>query len=150
MNHTSKGPFILSEAAKQEMLNIGKWAKYIAVSGFVIGGITILFGVFTGLISIGLISLGVDSEAMSNLPSWLVILVYIVITGAYFIPFLLLYNFAIRIKAAILLESEKLFVNALNNLNQCLRFLGIITITIIAIYVLVRVGAGMSFVAGLI
>lgn len=141
---------ILPESTKKEMANLSKWAKYIAVSGFIIGAIIIIFGVFTGLIALGLFHLGIDSETLSNLPSWIVILVYIVIVGVYFIPFLLLYNFAVKARAAIVLDSEKVLNLALNNLHQCFRFTGVITVTFIALYVLVRISAGIAFVLGLL
>jgi hypothetical protein len=146
----SNSGFVLPEATKREMANLAKWARYIAVSGFIIGGIIILFGVFTGLITLGLFHLGIDNEVLANLPSWIIIFGYIVIVGVYFIPFLLLYNFAVRARAAIVLNSEKMLNSALSNLYQCFRFVGVITVTFISLYVLLRIGVGIAFILGLL
>jgi hypothetical protein len=142
--------FILPDSTKHEMANLAKWARYIAVSGFIIGGVTIIFGVFTGLITLGLFHLGVDEAILANLPSWIVILIYIVVTGVYFIPLLLLYNFSMKARGAIVFNSEQMLNSALSNLYQCFKFIGIITVTFISLYVLLRIGVGIAFILGLL
>jgi hypothetical protein len=142
--------FILPESTKKEIANLSKWARYISITGFVVGGITILFGVFTGLISLGLFHLGVSADVLAQLPSWVAILTYTVIVGAYFIPFLLLYNFSLKSRAAIVMDSEKMLNIALNNLHQCFRFTGVITFTFISLYIIIQVGAGVAFILGLL
>jgi|GEM_PF-2547807 len=146
----SNSGFILPESTKKEMANLAKWARYISVSGFIIGGMIILFGVFTGLITLGLFHLGVSAEILDNLPSWILIMIYIVVVSIYFIPLLLLFNFSVKAKAAIVFDSVEIFNGALNDLHQCLRFIGVITLTFICLYVLLRIGVGIAFILGLL
>jgi hypothetical protein len=150
MEEISKPGLILSEAAKQEIASVGKWAKFIATTGFVICGLIILFGVFAGVILIAFYSFGADNLAINNLTSWVTIPVYLLITGLCFVPCLMLYNFSVKTDEAILSGSDEVLSKAFANLRQCFKFVGILTITALGLYALIRIGIGISFISGLL
>ena len=104
MDEVNDSGFILSDTAKQEIASVGKWAKFIAITGFVICGLIILFGVFAGVILIAFYSFGADSLAVNNLTSWITIPVYLMMTGLCFVPCLMLYNFSVKTEEAILMH----------------------------------------------
>jgi len=150
MGEVNGSGFILSDSAKFEIAKVGKWAKFIAITGFVICGLIILFGVFAGAILIAFYSFGADNLAINNLTSWITIPVYLMMTALCFVPCLMLYNFSVKTEEAIQTGSDDALINAFANLHKCFRFVGIITITALGLYALIRIGIGISYISGLL
>ena len=149
MSEVNDSGFILSDIAKQEIARVGEWAKYIAISGFIICGLIILFGVFAGVILIAFYSFGAENPAL-NLPSMISVPIYLLMTALCFVPCLKLYNFSIKTKEAIQTGSDDTLTEAFTNLYKSFKFVGIITITALGLYALIRIGIGISYISGLL
>jgi uncharacterized membrane protein len=149
MNEVIESGYILSDMAKQEISKVGKWAKYIAITGFIICGLIVLFGVFAGVILIAFYSFGAENSAL-NLPSLISVPIYLLLTALCFVPCLKLYNFSIETKEAIQSGSDGTLTEAFTNLHKCFKFVGIITITALGLYALIRIGIGISYISGLL
>jgi len=150
MEETSNPGFILPDNAKYEMVNVARWAKYIAIAGFIICGLIVLFGVLAGVILIAFYSFGTYNTAITDLPSWVTVPVYLLLTALCFVPCLRLYNFSVKIEEAIQSGSEEALIHAFTNLHKCFKFVGIITITAMGLYAIIRIVVGIAFVTGLI
>lgn len=150
MEEISYPGFILSDTAKHEMANVARWAKYIAIAGFIICGLIVLFGVLAGVILIAFYSFGTYNTTLSDLPSLITVPVYLLMTAICFIPCLRLYNFSVKTQEAIHSGSEEALIPAFTNLHKCFKFVGIITITAMGLYALIRIAIGIAFVTGLL
>ena len=149
MGEVSYSGLMLSATAKKEMASVGKWAKYIAITGFIICGLIVLFGVFAGVILIAFYSFGAENPAL-NLPSLISVPIYLLLTALCFVPCLKLYNFSIKTEEVIQSGSDDALIEAFTNLHKCFKFVGIITITALGLYALIRIGIGISYITGLL
>ena len=140
MDQKSNQDWIISEVVKQELVRVAKWAKLIAVIGFVICGLVFLFIVIAGVILFAFSLLGADNSALNEAKPWITTPVYFVITSLCFVPCLMLYNFSVKTEEAVRYGSDDALVKAFSNLYKCFRFVGIITLTIIGLYAIIRIG----------
>ncbi len=139
MDQNSNRGLILSEAVKQVLLQVAKWAKLIAIIGFVICGLVFLFIVIAGLVLIAYSIFGTDNSALNEANPWITVPVYLVLTALCFIPCLMLYNFSVKAEVAIRLGSDDSLVKAFSSLYKCFQFVGIITLTIVGMYAVIRI-----------
>ncbi len=139
MDQNPDQDWIISEAVKKELIRVAKWAKLIAVIGFVICGLILLFIVIAGVILTVFSLLGGDNSALSEAKPWITTPVYLVITVLCFVPCLMLYNFSVKAEEAVRYGSDDALVKALSNLYKSFRFVGIITLTIIGLYAVIRI-----------
>ena len=139
MDQKSDQHWIISEAVKQELGHVAKWAKLIAIIGFIICGLIFLFIVIAGMILIAYSLFGSENSALNEAKPWITAPVYLVITVLCFVPCLMLYNFSVKTEKAIRYGSDDALVKAFSNLYKCFRFVGIITITIVGFYTIVRI-----------
>jgi hypothetical protein len=132
--------WILSEDVKKELMRVVKWAKLIAIIGFVICGLIFIFIVIVGVVLIAYSIFGQDNSALSETKPWITTPVYLLITALCFVPCLMLYNFSVKTEEAIKYRSDDALVKAFSSLYKCFRFVGIITLTIIGLYAIIRIG----------
>lgn len=116
-----------------------KWGKFLAIVGFI----------FCGLILIGGIALSLQPDALTksydrfgyredpseNLGPAMVV-VYIAIAVLYFFPCLFLFRFSSNMKSALQSGDQATLVSSFRNLRSMFRFVGVLTIIVLAIYVI--------------
>ncbi|AWV97887.1 DUF5362 family protein [Arcticibacterium luteifluviistationis] len=123
----------LSENGKQDLLESAKWAKFLAIVGFVGSGLLVVFAF--GLST--LMSFLPNSESFESLgPSYFLgmTFIYVVMAVIYFFPCLYLFKFAKSTKLAILEEDNELLHLALFNMRKMFKFVGVMTLTILILY----------------
>jgi hypothetical protein len=111
-----------------------KWAKFLAILGFIFCGLFVLGGLFAGSILSGAMGrFGGDSSRISG-----VALSFIYILGAllYFFPCLYLFNFASKMQVALRNNDQQQMTQSFKNLKSCYKFVGILMIVILAFYAL--------------
>lgn len=110
-----------------------KWNKFLAILGFILGGFFILAGVFAAAGR----SFSVGSEAMLAFGSNIIVLIFLLIFGSLFIlPNIFRFRFASQAIQALDANDQVLLTSSLNNLKIFYRFYGILTIIMIAFYML--------------
>lgn len=119
-----------------------KWASFIAIIGFIgIGLITlvalffILFGASVSAYGGKLIPFG-GGLALG--------IIYLLLAALYFFPIRYLYRFASEIKTALNTGSQVKLSSAFENLKSHYKFIGILIIVMIALYVLIFAVALLS------
>lgn len=122
-----------------------KWAKFMAILGFIGIGIMVLLGVTMGFIFSFLNS----SSAFSHFPfpTYFLGLIYIVLAAVYVLPVIYLNNFSNYISKAVSMRNTEMLTSALSNLKRHFKYVGIMTIVLIATYFLIIMGViifGMS------
>ncbi|GET33460.1 hypothetical protein PbJCM13498_23230 [Prolixibacter bellariivorans] len=136
----------LSEVALHHIKQTAKWAQFLAIIGFVGTALIVVAGLFMGTVMSSLSQLG--GSEMAKFPAAWLSAIYIILGGVYFVPSWFLYKFSTETRTALLGNDEGVLTEALSNLRRTFKFLGIMTIIIIGLYVLVFVGLVVGAAAG--
>ncbi|MEP6684289.1 MAG: DUF5362 family protein [Parafilimonas sp.] len=126
-----------------------KWGKFLAIIGFIFCALLILCGLFAGTFLAASFT-QVDSELASLgslgtgiFTGWLILFALL-----YFFPSFYLFNFALKMQAAIR-NNDQINLNAsFKNLKSCFKFWGVLFIIILCFYAVVLILAlvGGAFV----
>jgi len=111
-----------------------KWAKFLAIVGFI----------FIGIGALGSIGLFAASSMMSELtpvPMGSVAIFYLIIIGIYFFPIYYLLKFADKAKEALDSRNTQTLTESMQYLKSHYKFLGIFTIVMLSLYPIIIVGA---------
>lgn len=124
---------------KSHLAETAKWARFLAIAGFIGCGLLVLFGFFfTSIVPnyrSSYSSLGND-EAVNAIIKVTTAVMYTIAAVLWFFPLLFLYRFATRMKAALLADDQTNLNESLRNLKKSFRFVGILTIIGLVFYVL--------------
>ncbi|MEX2235602.1 MAG: DUF5362 family protein [Cyclobacteriaceae bacterium] len=128
---------VVSPIASGYLNETGKWGKFLAIVGFCFIGLVIIGGLFAGTI----ISMMGSSNPDLPFPGFLMGVIYIVMGLLYFFPVYYLFKFSTNLKAALLSKNNQLLDSAFENLKSHYKYVGIMMIVVICIYVLFGLGA---------
>jgi hypothetical protein len=155
METTSFGNFVeikdqkieLEGAALIHLNEIRKWTQFLSILGFVATGFLLFAGILL-LVTSSLRSL-VQFDQLSILSPWIGI-IYIVFAGIYFFPVLYLYRFSKLAKHSLMQissggPSNELMAQAIDYMKKHFRFVGIMTIIILAVYLMAAIGVLIAF-----
>ncbi len=131
------GQLTVSPTATVYLAETSRWAKFLAVLGFCFIGLIVVIGLFAGTI---LSSMG----GALPYPPFAVGIFYILIGAVYFFPIYYLFKFAIKLKPAIQQRDPGDLESAFENLKSHYKFIGILMIITLALYV---VGGGFAVLA---
>lgn len=127
-----------------------KWAKFLAIAGFIFCTLIILAALFAGPYMSTIVS-EFDPQATGNIGAisgTVVIIYYALIALLYFFPCLFLFNFASKMQAAIRNNDQIYLNNSFKNLKSCFKFWGILVVIglcIIAIGIIFSIVIGLGF-----
>jgi len=107
-----------------------KWAKFLAILGFVWCGIFILLGFF-----ILTIRLGTYIDAYNTGMAVGISVGYMAVAVVYFFPCIYTLNFARKMKTALQNNDQEHLITSLRNLRSTFRYLGILAIVGLALMV---------------
>ncbi|MDO9260798.1 MAG: DUF5362 family protein, partial [Flavobacteriaceae bacterium] len=115
-----------------------KWTSFLAIMGFIFIALMIVLGFFIGSVFSAL------GEEQAEMPFMGTIIgfIYLVMGLIYFFPILYLYKFSTFTKKALENQNTTDLNEAFKMLKAHFRYMGILTIVLIAIY-------GLAFVIGL-
>src|SRR5690606_38683392 len=124
----------LSEEIKGYLRETSTWTLFLSILGFVGIGIMVLAGIF---MSVLFASTGVQDpyESLGFSMSWMGGF-YIILAVVYFFPVLYLFKFSRKMKSAITSKNNNDLTTAFQNLKSHYKFVGILTIALIALYIL--------------
>lgn len=126
----------ISDQSKNYLLETSKWAKFIAIIGFIGIGFMILAGVFIGAFMGSMASASEELGAWGTGFSALMSVFYIGIAILYLYPVLKLYQFADRTKKALTVNSSEAMSLAFESQKSMFKFMGIMTIAVLGLYVI--------------
>ena len=110
------------------------WAKFLAIVGFIMCGLFVVFGLFMG----SLLSF-ISSSTQAPIPlgfGGAMTVIYIGLAALYFFPCYYMYVFATKTKYAIATNNQAELTVAFRNLKSSFKFAGIMMLIIIGIWVL--------------
>ncbi len=128
---SSFGDMRLSDRMKSMIGEIAKWAKLLSIIGFVFIGLIVVIALFAGSMMAALS--GMDGE-MGMMAGGAITVIYLLLAAIYFFPVLYLYQFASKAQKALAFGSESDIETAFDALRKHYRFLGILTIVMLALY----------------
>ena len=135
-NQHPENSIIINSEVKDYLLQTSKWAKFLAIMGYV--GVALL--ILIALVFVFGSSL--ISEYSYSLPSMgYVSYLYLIIAVAYYFPISYLYKFSVEMKKGLDSNDEQSITLAFKNLKSLFRFMGIFTIVVLSLYVVIIVGA---------
>ncbi|MBK9935567.1 MAG: hypothetical protein IPP61_06600 [Cytophagaceae bacterium] len=127
----------VNDSAKSYLLETAKWGKFLAIAGFILSGILVLFGVFFGTIYNGMMNRALgESQAAPQVQGmgFFMGAMYVAIAAIYLIPCFYLFKFSKKAKTAVEDSDASDLEEAFLNQKSMFKFFGIFTIVILAIY----------------
>jgi hypothetical protein len=130
----------LSPQDADALRQTARWARFLAIMGFVMIGIMVVFGVFMGSM---FARLGAMQNEMTGMPTPIGMealgttytVMFLLIGALYFVPTLLLYQFATRTLRALGPTFDPLtFTNGLHAHRRLYKFMGILMIIVLSLY----------------
>lgn len=125
---------INAEEVKGYLITTAKWGRFLSILGFIGIGLMVLFslGALTDISSYS------DDFSDLGIPfgTGIFVLFYLLIALLYFLPTWYLYNFSIKIIRGYQNESSADMTEAFAKLKSLFKFVGIMTIIIVSIYIL--------------
>lgn len=125
---------------KSFLLETAKWAKFIAIVGFVGLGLMVLGGLVVMIMGNTISTMGGRG---SSVPIAFMGFVYLLMAVLYFFPILYLYRAAVGLKNGINSNNQETFKNGFENFKSHYKFIGILLIVVLSLYVLLIVFAGV-------
>jgi hypothetical protein len=113
---------------------IAKWAKFLSIVGFIGFGFMLILIVFLGTMSSSLTPLGTTVMPGGG---FMQIVLLFAMMALYFFPLLFLFNFSNKMLRAIRNNDQFSLVASFRQLKLCFKYIGILTIVFISIYLLV-------------
>ena len=136
---TSLFGFGIDQSSRAHLAEAAKWAKFLAIVGFVMCGLIIVLSFFIGALFSTSMSRYGDSAAFGSGFGIIMTIVYLSFGVLYFFPCLFLFRFANNMIVA-LNSNEQITLNrSFQNLKIMFRYVGILTIIVLALYIIVFV-----------
>jgi hypothetical protein len=131
----------VDQTGRAHLAETARWAKFLAIIGFIMCGLIVLIGLFFGSI------FSLFTSPYSNSPyndlsvrgsgfGAIMAVYYIVIALIYFFPCLFLYRFANKMKTALASNEQDVLNTSFQNLKASFRYVGIVTIIFLAFFIL--------------
>ncbi len=120
------------------LLETARWANLLSIVGFIGVGLLVILALL-----VGTLMKNISAPMFSAFSSGLVSAFYILLAVVYFMPVLYMFRFASRMKIAIREMNQEALNGAFKNMNLLFRFMGIITIITLSVYVLILISIVM-------
>jgi uncharacterized membrane protein len=117
-----------------------KWAKFLSIVGFVFIGILLVFVLFAGTM-ISSYSYSSPIGAALGSGGFMQIVLLFAMLALYFFPCLFMFQFANKMLRALRNNDQYTLVASFRQLKLCYKYVGILTLIILSIYVLIIVGS---------
>jgi hypothetical protein len=134
----------LNAQAEDALRVSAKWSMFLAIMGFIGIGLMVLAAIFmTSAMSM------VPDDVYGNSPfgamKGFISIIYFFMAAIYFVPVYYLFKYAAGMKEALVVRNSDLVSDALVFLKSHHKFLGIMMIVLISLYILIIVGMVVYF-----
>ena len=135
--NTSLFEFGIDDMSRSHLAETAKWAKFLSVVGFIMCGLVVIASFFVGAIfsaSTSQYERYGDDSPFAGL-GVLMTIFYLAIGILYFFPCLFLFRFATQMTAALYTNEQLTLNKSFQNLKRMFRYMGILTIIVISLYI---------------
>jgi len=138
----------LDETSKAYLLETVRWTKFLAILTFIMIGFMVLGALFLIFGMGAMMSNGMNMGAMGGFGAAGLGTGYLILIGLYIYPVLCLYRFGTNIKAGIQSNNQLLINEGFRYQKNMYRFIGILTIIVLALYLLAIIFGGIGSMMG--
>lgn len=133
----------IDQEAHSYLSETARWAKFLAIVGFVTCGIIAIVAFIVGplLYSTTFASLPTSGNGLGAIGGAMVTFLYLAIAVLYFFPCLFLFHFSVRLKAALRDNDQVRLTSSLKSQKTLFKYVGIMTIIVLSLYAVVLVVA---------
>lgn len=126
---------LISDTSQSNLFTAAKWAKFLAIVGFIFCGLTFIGGIYlaSGNSTLSTYAYNKDAAKYAGI-------MYIVCGIIMVFPCLFLNKFSGKIQEAFKTSSQDSLDNAFTNLKALFKFYGIVTIVFLVIFALAFLG----------
>ncbi len=124
-----------------------RWARFLAILGFITCGLLVLVGLFAGTFMAGTMS-SMNMGGASMLSGGFFTLLYILIAIICFLPSLYLFRFATKTRTALRNNDQETLSESFKNLKSYFKFYGIVAIIALGFYAIAIVAAIVGAAVG--
>ncbi len=133
----------IDENSKAQLSEAARWAKFLAIAGFVGLGLMIIYGIYMSFIFSSMLGqmddrfggMGGSGGLASSLGAGMIVF-YIIMAIIGFFPLLFLLRFSNKMKAALDSNDQDVLNESFRNLKVYYRYIGIITIISLVLIVI--------------
>jgi hypothetical protein len=138
---TSLFGFGIDQSSRAHLSEAAKWAKFLAIVGFIMCGLIVIIAFFAGSF-LAMMSNSYNDGYRSPVRltggmGGVVIVFYVGIAILFFLPYLFLFRFATRMKTALNTNDQLTLNSSFQNLKIMFRYVGILTIVLLSFYALI-------------
>ena len=137
---------VVTEEMRSYFYDIARWARIMAVVGFVFAGLSI-FAAFAMASSAGDPQFGAVVPQYAGMGKVGFALVSLLFAFLLFYPSLLLYKYAVKAKFAVLYFDQNALVGAISKLKSLFQFWGIIALIYVAMQIIITIAVLSSALA---
>jgi uncharacterized membrane protein YjgN (DUF898 family) len=133
----------LDDSAKGFLREVGKWAYFLSILGFIMVGFFVVFALFAGMIfsSIGQMMPMRQAGMFGSSFGMIIPFFYLLIAALYFFPIYYLNKFASNLKLALKNNDSATLASSFEYLKSHYKFIAIMAIVILSFYALFIIGA---------
>jgi hypothetical protein len=129
---------------KSHLNDTAKWARFLAIAGMVLLGIALLFSLLAATVwadneNMRFTVNGREGEEVTTALRVSYVVGVIIMIAIFFFPLLFLLQFANKLKAALAANQQDDLNMAFQNLKKYFRYIGIVFLIVLAIYILMFV-----------
>lgn len=135
---------VVNSKSKSFLREIARWTFFFAILGFISIAFLIVGAIVILTVYAPLLNMVAQQQGLPNLGLPLAI-IYIVSALLYFMPVWYLFKFSSKMKLALATKNDDVLADAFENLKSHFKFIGVLTIIVISLYVLLFI---FSLVAG--
>ena len=124
----------IDSISKSHLSEAAKWARFLAICGFVFLGLMVIYGVVVSFVIADMASTmsqfdtTANENSLKNLMGIGMIIFYIVFAVIAFFPYYFLLRFANKMKAALISNDQEALNGSFQNLKILYRYMGILMI----------------------
>ncbi len=130
----NRNELVLEIQAEVYLKETRKWTKFFAILGFIFMGIGVLA-------SIGMFVMSSTMSSVIPFPMAGIGFFYLLMIAVYFFPIYYLLQFSNKAKEALVSRSSEALTEAMRYIKSHYKFVGIMTIVILALYPIIIIGA---------
>jgi Family of unknown function (DUF5362) len=130
----------LDQTSKSHLSEAARWAKFLAIMGFIVCVLIALAGIFAGSFfeeyRDRYEGFGRNREVSTRGLGAIAAVFYVLVALLYFFPCLFLFNFASKMKSALLSNDQNVLNRSFQNLKKTFRYVGVLTIIVLCFWIL--------------
>lgn len=135
---------VVNTQSKSFLREISKWTFFFSILGFIAIAFIIIGAILMSTLYAPMLDMIGQQQGVSSI-SLVLTITYFVMALLYVMPVLYLFKFSKKMKKAIATKNDDVLAEAFENLKSHYKFIGVLTIIMISLYVLL---IGFSIVAG--